>query len=84
VARFNLNRVQATALAARLLNALEVDQDAPEVPPAIQLMARRNRRASSQQRLGIDPAITAKGLGVQGGAGSRRGQGRGGQTPPGT
>jgi hypothetical protein len=80
VARFNLNRVQATALAARLLNALEVDQDTPEVPPPYNYG--REIAEIVAAGLGINPAIAAKGLGVQGGAGSHRGQGRGGRPHP--
>jgi hypothetical protein len=80
MARFNLNRVQATVLAARLLNALEVDQDTPEVPPPYNYG--REIAEIVTAGLGIDPAITAKGLGVRGGAGSCRGQGQGGRPHP--
>jgi hypothetical protein len=62
VARFNLNRAQATALATRILNALEDDEDAtPLLPP---YDYGREIADIVTEGLGIDPAIAAEGLGV--------------------
>jgi hypothetical protein len=74
VARFNLNRVQATALASSLINSLENNQDAAEVPPPYQAAGEFTRALSNA--LGIDEAALAKGLGLQGQRGSGRGQNR--------
>jgi hypothetical protein len=62
VVRFNLNRAQATALAAHILNALEDNKDAPSVPPPYNYG--REIANIVAEGLRIDPAITAKGLGV--------------------
>jgi hypothetical protein len=80
VARFNLNCAQATALAARLLDALEVDQNTPEVPPPYDYGQEITEIVAAG--LGINPAVAAEGLGIRGGAGSRWNQGRGGQPYP--
>jgi hypothetical protein len=77
VARFNLNHAQATALAARLLNALEDDEDAPTVPPPYDYG--REIAEIVMAGLRIDPTVAAEGLGVRGGGGQHRGQGRGGR-----
>jgi hypothetical protein len=73
MARFNLNRVQATALAARIIDALEDNEDAAPVP----LPYNYGQEIANiiAEGLGIDPAIAAEGLGVQGGRGARRGEG---------
>jgi hypothetical protein len=77
VARVNLNRTQAAALAANLINALENNQDSGTVPPAydygeeiVHILA---------EGLGLDQVVVAEGLGVRGRGGQRRGQGRGGR-----
>jgi hypothetical protein len=64
VERFNLNRVQATALAAHILNALKDNEDATAVPPPYNYS--REIADIIAEGLGIDPAIAAKGLGVRG------------------
>jgi hypothetical protein len=75
VARINLNRTQATALAANLLDALENHQDATQVPPAYDYGEEiANIVAES---LGIDRAVAAEGLGVRTRGGRRQGRGRG-------
>jgi hypothetical protein len=82
VARVNLNRAQATALASRLINALENNQDAtPILPPTnygeeiVHIIA---------NGIGVDQAVVAKGLGVRtrGGQGQGRGQGNRPQSVP--
>jgi hypothetical protein len=80
VARFNLNRAQATALAARILDALEDNEDATQVP----LPYDYGREIANivAVGLGIEPAIAAEGLGIQGGGGAHRGEGRGGRPRP--
>jgi hypothetical protein len=77
VARFNLNRVQATALAARILDTLENHEDATSVPPPYDYG--REIADIVTEGLGIDPAVAAEGLGVRSGGGPRRGQVRGGR-----
>jgi hypothetical protein len=77
VARVNLNRAQATALATNLINALENNQDPIEVPPAYHYGEEISRIVA--EGLGLDPAVVAEGLGVRGGGGNRGGQGRGGR-----
>jgi hypothetical protein len=73
MARFNLNRAQATALAARILDALEDNEDAaPVLPPYDYGREIANIVAEG---LGIDPAVAAEGLGVRGRGGARRGEG---------
>jgi hypothetical protein len=71
VARFNLNRAQATALASSLIDSLENHQDAAEVPPPYQGTGEFTRVLSDA--LGIDEATLAEGLGLRG----QRSQGRG-------
>jgi hypothetical protein len=82
VARINLNCVQATALATRLVDALENHQDAAPVPPAYNYREEVARIIT--EGLGIDPAVTAEGLGVctRGGRGQGRGRGNGPQPVP--
>jgi hypothetical protein len=78
VARFNLNRAQATALAARLITALEDNEDATPIPPPYDYG--REIADIVAAGLGIDPTVAAEGLGVRGGGSPRRGQGRGGRS----
>jgi hypothetical protein len=80
VARFNLNRAQATLLAACLLNALEDNEDAAPVP----LPHDYGQEIANivTEGLGIDPAVAAEGLGVRGRGRARRSQGRGGRSHP--
>jgi hypothetical protein len=80
VARFNLNRAQATVLAARLLDTLENNEDTPEVPPPYNYG--REIAEIVAEGLGISPAVAAEGLGVRGGGSQHRGQGRGGRPHP--
>jgi hypothetical protein len=76
VARFNLSRVQATALATCLVDSLEQNhQDAAEIPPAYDYGGEFARIVA--EGLGITPDIAAEGLGVCNRRGRRGGQGRG-------
>jgi hypothetical protein len=80
VARVNLNRTQATALAANLLDALENHQDAAPVPPV-----RDYREEFAQivaKSLGISTATAAEGLGLRSRRGRQGGQGRGNRPQP--
>jgi hypothetical protein len=80
VARFNLNHVQATALAARILDSLEDKEDAAQVPPPYNYG--REMANIVTEGLGIDLAVAAEGLGVRGRGGPRGGQGQGGRSRP--
>jgi hypothetical protein len=73
VARVNLNRAQATALAANLLNALENNQDAAAVPPAYDYGEEISRIIADG--LGVDRVVIAEGLGVRGSGSHQGGQG---------
>jgi hypothetical protein len=75
--RFNLNHTQATALAAQLINTLENHKDAPSVLPPHDYGQEIAGIVAAGLR--IDPSVAAEGLGVRGGEGQRRGQGRGGR-----
>jgi hypothetical protein len=75
MARINLNRAQATALASRLLDALEDNQDAASVPPAYDGADEFARVVA--ESLGIDPAVAAEGLGIHTRGGRGQGRGRG-------
>jgi hypothetical protein len=75
VARINLNRAQATALASRLLDALEDNQDAAPVPPAYSGADEFARIVA--EGLGIEPAVAAEGLGIRTRGGRGQGRGRG-------
>jgi hypothetical protein len=75
VARVNLNRAQATALATRLINALEDNKDAASIPPAYDYREEFARVVA--EGLGINPAIAAEGLGVRTRGGRGQGRGRG-------
>jgi hypothetical protein len=82
VARVNLNRAQATALATNLINALENHQDAAAVPPVYNYGEEVARIIA--EGLGTEPAVAAEGLGVRtrGSRGQGRGQGNGPQSVP--
>jgi hypothetical protein len=82
VARVNLNCAQATALASRLLNALENNQDATPVPPPYDFGEEIARIVA--EGLGVEQAIVAEGMGVRtrGGRGQGRGQGNQPQLVP--
>jgi hypothetical protein len=75
VARINLNRTQATALAANLLEALEDHQDAAQVPPAYNYGEEIANIVA--EGLGIDREVAAEGLGVRTRGNRRQGRGRG-------
>jgi hypothetical protein len=76
VARVNLNRAQATALASSLINALENHQDATPVPLAHDYGEEVAHIIA--EGLGIDPVVAAEGLGVR----TRGGRGRGNGPQP--
>jgi hypothetical protein len=80
VARFNLNRAEATALAARILDALESNEDAAPVPPPHDYGQEIANIVA--EGLGIDPVVAAEGLGVRGRGGTRSSEGRGGRPRP--
>jgi hypothetical protein len=65
MARVNLNRAQATALAGRLLDALENNEDATMVPPACDYGEEIAQVIA--EGLGIEEAIAAEGLGIRNG-----------------
>jgi hypothetical protein len=69
MARINLNCVQATALASRLVDALKNHQDTTEIPPAYDYG--EEIACIVAEGLGIEQATAAEGLGVR----ARRGQG---------
>jgi hypothetical protein len=78
MARFNLSRAQATALATRLVNRLEQNhQDAAEVPPAYDYGEEFTQIVA--EGLGIAPNIAAEGLGIRNRRGRHSGQGQGNQ-----
>jgi hypothetical protein len=77
VARFHLSHVQATALAAHLVDSLKQDHQNPaEVPPAYDY--REEFACIVTEGLGIPLAIAAEGLGVCGGRRQRQNQSQGG------
>jgi hypothetical protein len=78
VARVNLNRAQATALAANLISALENNQDSNAVPPAYDYGEEISRIVA--EGLGLEHGVVAEGLGVRGGGSNCGGQGRGGRS----
>jgi hypothetical protein len=80
VARFNLNRAQATLLAASILDALENNEDAAPIPPPHDYGQEIANIVAEGLR--IDPTVAAEGLGVRGRGGQRGGQGRGGRSRP--
>jgi hypothetical protein len=76
VARFNLSRAEATALAARLATSLgQDDQDTTLVPPTRDYWEEFARVVT--ESLGISAATAAEGLGLRSRRGRRGGQGRG-------
>jgi hypothetical protein len=76
VARVNLNRAQATALASHLITVLEDHQDAAPVPPVYDYGEEVVRIVA--EGLGIDPVVAAEGMGVR----TRGGRGRGNGPQP--
>jgi hypothetical protein len=75
--RFNLSRVQAMSLAARLVDSLEQNsQDPTEVPPAYDYGEEFARIIA--EGLGIPPAVAAEGLGVRSGGCQHQNRGQGG------
>jgi hypothetical protein len=80
VARFNLNRAQATSLAACILDALEDNKDAIPIPPPYNYGQEIANIVA--EGLGIDPGVAAEGLGVRGRGRARRGEGQGGRPHP--
>jgi hypothetical protein len=81
VARFNLSRAQATALATSLVDSLDEDhQNTPEVPPGYDYGEEFARIVT--EGLGIMPDVAAEGLGIRHRRGRRGGQGRGSRPQP--
>jgi hypothetical protein len=81
VARFNLSRAQATALATSLIDSLDQDhQNTPEVLPGYNYGEEFARIVA--EGLGIAPDVAAEGLGVRNRRGRRGGQGRGNRPQP--
>jgi hypothetical protein len=81
VARFNLSRAQATALATSLVNSLDQNhQDTPEVLPGSSYGEEFARIVA--EGLGIAPDVAAEGLGIRDRRGQRGGQGRGNRPQP--
>jgi hypothetical protein len=82
VVRINLNRAQATALASRLVNALEDHQDAAPIPMPYNYGEEIARIVA--EGLGVEHAVIAEGLGVhtRGGRGQGRGRGNRPQSVP--
>jgi hypothetical protein len=80
MARINLNRTQATALASNLIEALENHEDAATVPPPYDYGREFVRIITTGLR--IEEAVAAEGLGICAGGGQNRGQGRGGRPRP--
>jgi hypothetical protein len=81
VARFNLSREEATALAARLTTSLgQNDQDPTPVPPVRDYREEFARVVA--ESLGISTATAAEGLGLRSRRGRRGGQGRGNRSHP--
>jgi hypothetical protein len=81
VARFNLSRAEATALAARLTTSLgQNNQDATPVSPVRDYREEFARVVA--ESLGISTATAAKGLGLRSRRGQRGGQGRGNRPQP--
>jgi hypothetical protein len=80
VARVNLNRAQATALANNLVDALENHQNPAPVSPVRDYQEEFARVVT--ESLGISAATAAEGLGLRSRRGRRRGQGRGNRSRP--
>jgi hypothetical protein len=77
MARVNLNRAQATVLAANLLNALKDNEDPGAVLPPYDYGGEITRILA--EGLGLDQVVLAEGLGLRGRGGLQRGQNRGGR-----
>jgi hypothetical protein len=75
VARINLNCAQATALASRLIDALENHQDATPILPPHNYGEEIARIIA--EGLGVEQAIVAEGMGVRTRRGRGQGRGRG-------
>jgi hypothetical protein len=69
MARVNLNRAQATALATNLICTLENNQDSGEVPPVYDYG--EEIANILVEGLGLDQVVVAEGLGIRGGRGQR-------------
>jgi hypothetical protein len=80
VARINLNHAQATALASRLINALENHQDAAPVPAPYDYG--EEITCIVAEGLGVEHAVVAEGLGVRTRGGRGQGRGRGNRPQP--
>jgi hypothetical protein len=82
VARINLNCAQATALASRLINALENHQDATPIPPPYDYGEEIAHIVAEGLR--VEQAVVAEGMGVRtrGSRGQGRGQGNRPQSVP--
>jgi hypothetical protein len=81
VARFNLSRAEATALAARLTTSL--GQDHQDATPVLPIRDYREEFARVvAESLGISTATAAEGLGLCSRRGRRGGQGRGNRSQP--
>jgi hypothetical protein len=81
VARFNLSREEATALAARLTTSLGQDGQNPTPVPPVRDYREEFARVVAES-LGISTATAAEGLGLRSRRGRRGGQGRGNRSNP--
>jgi hypothetical protein len=81
VARFNLSREEATALAARLTTSLGQDNQNPTPVPPVRDYREEFARVVAES-LGISTATAAEGLGLRSRRGRRGGQGRGNRPQP--
>jgi hypothetical protein len=77
MARVNLNRAQATVLAANLISALENDENPGAIPPPYDYREEITRILA--EGLGLDQVVLAEGLGLRGGGGLHGGQNQGGR-----
>jgi hypothetical protein len=78
VARFNLNRAQATSLADQLLTTLKQNhENASKIPPAFDYQGEFTRVLA--EGLGLSQAEVTEGLGLRGTGSQQRGQNRGGR-----
>jgi hypothetical protein len=81
VARFNLSRAEAMALAARLTTSLGQDNQDPTPIPPVRDYREEFARVVAES-LGISTATAAEGLGLRSRRGRRGGQGRGNRSQP--
>jgi hypothetical protein len=81
VARFNLSRAEATALAASLTTSLRQDNQDPTPLPPVRDYQEEFARVVAES-LGISHATAAEGLGLRSRRGRRGGQGRGNRSNP--